>query len=508
MSVENSPSQPLLLQPALKRAAVHWRGVSLAAVLLMGLSACVTTTGTPELLAGVRPSTIPPTVDTVGRNDDLRRLSQGQHQGILNTYGGAYSDAKLELSVARIVGKLVAASPNPDVPYTITLLNSPQINAFALPGGYLYITRGLLALANNGAELAAVIAHEMAHVLANHGVERARLEAREALASRVISEIWTDAAEVERTKLRGKLRLAQFSREQELQADQIGIELMAKAGFDPHAAVRFQRAMAAYANFRSAAGDNDASLDFLATHPSAPQRQALAEQAASRIGPPGTGTLDRDAYLAGLEGVLYGDSAEDGFVRGASFIHPVLGIAFSVPQGFRVENTAAAVLATGPGDIAVRFDGAKLAATTPLTTYLASGWVGGLDPASIRAYNLNGLDAASARANARGWSFDITVIRVGDGVYRILTAAPTGAEPEPTAAIVRNSFRALTAAERASATPLRIRVVTVKAGETPAMIAARMRDVDRPLELLRLLNGLSAGAALSAGQSVKIVTAQ
>jgi predicted Zn-dependent protease len=482
----------------------------MAAVLALSLvlSACVTTTETPELLAGVRPSTQPPTVDNVGNDSDLRRISKSQNQGILNTYGGAYSDPKLELSVARIVGNLVATSEAPDQPYTITLLNSPQINAFALPGGYLYVTRGLLALANDSAELAAVIAHEMAHVTANHGVERARLEAREALASRVISEIWTDEAEVQRTRLKGKLRLAQFSREQELQADEIGIQHMAKAGFDPHAAVRFQRAMASYSAFRTAAGNNDASLDFLATHPSAPQRQALGEAVASRIGPPGTGTLDRDAYLNGIDGMMFGDTPEEGFVRGSSFIHPILGIAFTVPQGFRVENTASAVLATGPDEVAVRFDGAKLASTTPLTQYLASGWVGGLDPASIKPITLGELDAASARASARGWTFDVTVIRVGDGVYRILTAAPAGKDPEPAAATVRNSFRALTNEERGAVAPLRIKVITAKAGDTPASVAATMRDVDRPLELFRLLNGLSAGASLSAGQKIKIVAAE
>jgi predicted Zn-dependent protease len=476
-----------------------------AFALAVALSGCVTTGGAPELLAGVRPSAVPPTVDTVSRDDDMRRLSRSQHQGILATYGGAYSDARLELAVAGIVGRLVAVSPDPDQAYTITLLNSPQVNAFALPGGFLYVTRGLLGLANNGAELAAVISHEMAHVIANHGVERARLEAREALASRVISEIWADENEVARTKLKGKLRLAQFSREQELQADQIGIELMAKAGYDPHAAVRFQRAMADYAAFRTASGDNDASLDFLATHPSAPQRQSLAAEAATRIGPPGTGTLARDTYLAGIDGMLFGDTAEEGYVRGATFIHPVLGIAFNVPPGFRIENTAAAVLATGPGDVAVRFDGAKLAPGIALGAYLQSGWVGGLDAATVRTYQLNGLEAASARAGARGWAFDVTVIRIGDGVYRILTAAPSGGDPEPAAAAVRGSFRALTAAERAAAKPLTFRVVTVKAGETAASIAARMAEVDRPLELFRLLNGLSAGEALSAGQKVKVI---
>jgi predicted Zn-dependent protease len=490
------PSSPKrLFRTALLAGAALW------------LSAC-TPIVSPDLVADIKPSTVPVTVDSVAGDNDLVRLARGQNQGILNTYGGSYSDTKLELSVARIVGKLVAVSPNPEQTFNITLLNSPQINAFALPGGYLYITRGLLALANDSSELAAVIAHEMAHVIANHGIERARLEAREALASRVISEVWQDKADVEQSKLRGKLRLAQFSREQELEADAIGIKLLGQAGFDPYAAVRFQRAMAANSAFQRNSGETDGSLDFLASHPSAPQRQSLAEAKAREIGPVGTGSRERNQYLAGLDGLLYGDSADEGFVRGTKFAHPGLGIAFDVPQGFSIDNTAAAVLATGPGDAAIRFDGAKLSPATSITDYLASGWVGGLDPASIRPLTLNGLEAATGKAMAKNWRFDVTVIRVGDGVYRILTASPGATDPEPIAAIVRNSFRALSAAERAAIKPLRIKIITAKGGETPASFATRMKDVDRAQELFRLLNGLGAAGAISSGDKVKVVTAE
>jgi predicted Zn-dependent protease len=246
----------------------------------------------------------------------------------------------------------------------------------------------------------------------------------------------------------------------------------------------------------------------LASHPSAPQRQILAETKAREIGPVGTGARERDQYLAGLEGLLYGDSADEGYVRGTKFAHPGLGIAFDVPAGFSIDNTAAAVLATGPNDAAIRFDGAKLGATTAITDYLASGWVGGLDAASIKPLTINGLEAANGKATAKNWRFDVTVIRVGNGVYRILTAAPGAADPEPIAAIVRNSFRALSADERAAIKPLRIKIVSAKGGETPASFAARMKDIDRPQELFRLLNGLGAGGAVSAGDKVKVVTAQ
>ena len=129
-------------------------------------------------------------------------------------------------------------------------------------------------------------------------------------------------------------------------------------------------------------------------------------------------------------------------------------------QGFVIDNSQSEVTATGPGDMAVRFDGVALARTTPLVDYVRSGWVTGLDAASVRPTTINGSDAATARARADGWQFDITVIRSGDRVYRLLTAAPAASNAlDPVARSVSGSFRALTAAEKASLKPLRIRVV-------------------------------------------------
>jgi predicted Zn-dependent protease len=306
--------------------------------------------------------------------------------------------------------------------------------------------------------------------------------------------------------IRGKLRLAQFSRNQELEADAIGIRSAGRAGYDPFAAARFLQSMAAYSDFRSASAE-DASLDFLATHPNAPQRIELAMRHARAFGQPGTGARDRDALLAGIDEMLFGDSPEEGYVRGRTFLHPGLGVTFSVPEGFAIDNSAVAVTAAGPGDVAVRFDGVTLARRTTLADYLRSGWVSGLDPQSVRAETFNGFEAARARASADGWQFDVTVIRAGSQVYRLLTAAPAASTAlAPTADSVARSFRTLSEAEKAALQPLRIRVVTVGPGETVGTLAARMTGVDRKLELFRLLNGLGPGASVSAGGKAKIVT--
>jgi predicted Zn-dependent protease len=457
--------------------------------------------------ASFKPSTNPVTVDTVTRGDSLANLARRQHPKILQTYGGEYSDPKVERMLARVVGRLSQDPQNPQQTYRITILDSPNINAFALPGGYLYITRGILALANDSAEIAAVLSHEMAHVTANHGLERQRREAEATLASRVVDEVVSSNSNARAAVVRGKLLLAQFSRNQELEADAIGIGTLGRVGYDPYAAARFLRSMDAYQGFHSVSSDTDPSLDFLASHPNAPRRIELAQRHARQFGMPGTGMRDRDAFLEGIDGLIFGDKPEQGFVRGRDFFHPTLGIAFSVPEGFVLDNSAGKVEASGPGDLAFRFDGTTMARSVGLTDYLQQGWLAGLDRASIRSMTINGHEAASARAYADKWQFDVTVVRVGDQVYRLLTGAPRDSSRLDTVAReISGSFRVLSQSEIANLRPLRIRVLTVRPGETPATFANQMVGVDRKLELFRVLNGLGPGSTLSAGDKVKIVT--
>lgn len=455
----------------------------------------------------LKPSDNPVIVDNVARSDRFAKLAAVQHPRILATYGGEYSDPKLERMIARVIGRLTTTTDDPNQTFQITILNSPNVNAFALPGGYVYVTRGLLALANDSAELAAVVAHEMAHVTAKHGVARQKKEADANLAGRVVTEILQNEEAGKQALIRGKLSLAQFSRNQELEADAIGIKALGRSGYDAFAAARFLQSLGAYTDFRSANTNDDMSLDFLATHPAAPQRVELARGHARLFGAPGVGDTDRDAYLAGLDGMLFGDSPEEGFVRGQEFVHPQLGIKFKVPVGFSIENNKDAVLASGSNEFAIRFDGVEVPQNVKLTDYVKSGWVAGLIEASVIPTSINGVDAAMATAQAERWQFHITVLRVNGKVYRFLMAAPSNAlGVADVAGEVISSFRTLTEAERVSIRPTRTMVVEVKPGDTIGSIAAQMVGSDRPQDLFRLLNGLSAGQSISVGTRVKIVT--
>ena len=456
----------------------------------------------------VSPSSNPQIVSEVQKNDPRAQLGAREHPRIVASYGGEYKDAKTERLVARIVGALTTVSENPRQSYRITILNSPAINAFALPGGYLYVTRGLLALANDASEVAAVLSHEMAHVTANHGIERQKKEEAEVIASRVVAEVLSSNIAGKQALARGKLRLAAFSRNQELQADVIGVRMLGEAGYDAYAAARFLDSMAAYGRFSSVDPENDQSLDFLSSHPNAPQRVELARRHARAFGAEGTvGETGRDYYLAGIDGLLYGDSPQEGYVRGQTFLHGKLGIRFDVPAGFRIDNKAEAVLATGPGDVAIRFDGVADSQRQSLVNYISSGWVTGLQSDTIRPITVNGLEAATARAAAEQWEFDVTVIRIENQIYRFLTAVPKGSPALVSASnILKSSFRKLTPAEVTSLKPLRVRVITARPGDTTATLAGRMMGTDRKLDLFRLINAMSATSTVRPGDKIKIIT--
>ncbi|WP_246739600.1 M48 family metalloprotease [Martelella sp. HB161492] len=482
----------------------HWRA-AVAMASALALAACQTDSS-HFIIAGPDGASSQ-TVEALSRKDPNAAMGAREHPHILETYGGEYRDPKVERLVARIAGGLTAVSENPQQTYRITILNSPTINAFALPGGYLYVTRGLLALANDASELAAVLSHEMAHVTANHGIERQRREEAEAIANRVVSEVLPSDPKNQDVLARGKLRLAAFSRQQELEADAIGIRMLAEAGYDPFAAARFLRSMEAFSNYEADHNDNGPQVDFLSSHPSTPRRIDLAEGHARDYAATGSFETGKDYYLDGIDGMLFGSNPEDGYIRDRTFYHPKLQISFEVPPGFSMVDKSNAVVAMGPNDVAIRFDGVNAPAREDLADYIKSGWVTGLVPGSVTTTTVGGMPAANAKAVAGDWQFDVTVIRSGSDIYRLLTAAPKDSTAlEPAANAVSASFHKLSPQEVAALKPLRVRIYTVKPGDNVQTVAGMMMGTERKLDLFKVLNALPSGATLSVGQKVKIVS--
>ena len=228
----------------------------------------------------------------------------GDERSLVAAFGGTYADPKVENLLDGVASRLVAASTEPGLAYKITVLNSPTVNAFSLPDGHLYVTRGLLALANSTSEIAAVLAHEMAHVTARHAIQRVELEKSSALFSKVASEVLNDPTGGQQLQEKSKLSLASFSRQQEFEADAIGVRTMAKAGYDPYGASHFLSSLARFASLRGTLLGSAASSrpDMFSTHPATTERVQMALQSARQLNAPGVGEDDRSRYLAAHRG--------------------------------------------------------------------------------------------------------------------------------------------------------------------------------------------------------------
>ncbi len=435
--------------------------------------------------------------------------SSAEHKRLIAQFGGEYKSAALEDFLNSILTRLSAAETQPGQKYQVTILNTPAVNAFALPSGYLYLTRGLLALANDSAEVAAVMAHEIAHVTARHALARAELEKTEALKSKVASAIQSRARSQE-LQANGRLTLSGFSREQEIEADRMGVRMIAQAGFDPFAAARFLTSLERSSAMRARlmGGKTQASVaDLSASHPSTPERIAKANDVARQITAPGFGESNREAYLALLNGLDFGDNPAEGLVRGRLFQHPKLGFEFTAPERFVLENSAKALLGlVDGGEQALRLDSVALPADSALESYLTTGWIEGLQKDSIQKRFVNGLDGAIAKARNGNWDFRIGVIRLDSSVYRLIFAAHSpalSADQRFIAAI--DSFRRLSVEERVRLHPSQIAILTAAEGDTLASLSARMSGGDRSLENFMILNGLDKSLEIRTGQNYKII---
>jgi len=483
-----------------------WTVTALLAVLAVVLAGC----SSSLLTAGAPPGSLPEAPRLVQPQQQNPPPNTREHQRILAAYNGAYEDPRLEGVLNEVVAKLVAASERPEVHYRITILNSASINAFALPSGQLYVTRGLIALANDTSELASVLSHEMSHVIARHAAMREDQLRQVALVSRVVQDVLSDPETGALALAKSKIALASFSRAQEFEADAIGVGMSARAGYDPYGAVRFLASMGRNAELKSSQEQSHIdprAPDFLSSHPATPERIKNAQASARQFNAPGAGERDKAAYLAGIDGLVYGEDPSEGFVRGRRFLHPKLGFTFLAPDGFTLDNTAQAVLGVKEsGGQALRLDVVRVPAEQTLAEYLNSGWIENIDPKSIEALVINGLPAATATAKGDQWVFRLYAVRFGTDVYRFIFASKrTTAETDRTFRESVGSFRRMTLAESQAAKPLHIRIVTVAPGDTVERLASRMAIADRPVERFRVLNGLGPGERVSPGDQVKVV---
>ncbi|MCR2834067.1 M48 family metalloprotease [Parerythrobacter lacustris] len=440
------------------------------------------------------------------------------HPQLLAEFGGTYQGS--QAAYIESVGKNIAVQSglgNAREDFTVSVLNSPVNNAFAIPGGYIYTTRQLVALMNNEAELAGVLGHEVGHVAARHSQRRQSAAQQNTLIGAglaILTGVLLGDSQVGNTLSRGFLQGSQlltlrFSRTQELEADELGIQYLTGAGYDPRAMSTVLQSLASQnALDAQLQGAGNASIpEWASTHP---DPQSRVQTALTKAGA-GTGTLNRDVFLTRIDGILYGDDPAQGVIEGQQFIHPDLRLSFSVPQGFYMVNSPRAVSINGQSGKAQFSTGPY---SGNLETYLRSVFtaLGGqqqaLAPSSIQRTTVNGIPAAygTARVNNGSSQVDVTVFAYEFGnsqAFHFATIVPAG--QSGTFNAMFNSVRRISTSEAAAIKPRYIDVVTVARGDTVQSLANRMAYDSGKVERFRVLNALGPNDTLQAGQKVKLV---
>jgi predicted Zn-dependent protease len=444
------------------------------------------------------------------------------HPQLLEEFGGAYTGSQVPYVVS--VGQNIAVQSglgDAKSDFTVTLLNSPVNNAFAIPGGYVYLTRQLMALMNDEAEMAGVLGHEVGHVAARHSQKRQKAATRNSILG-VLGQI--GAAVLLGDTALGKLGqqifgqgsqllTLKFSRSQEYEADDLGIKYLASAGYDPEALSTMLESLAAQGALDARAAGQDARNvpEWASTHPDPASRVTRARDN-GRLYKITAGKRNRDTFLRALDGVMYGDDPKQGVVEGREFLHPDLKLKFAIPTGFGMSNGTRAVNISGSSGKAL-FTTQAYSGNMPSYIDAAFKAVAGqnqtINYGTIQKTTVNGIPAsyAVARVANGNQNVDVTVFAYefsATSAFHFVSIVPAG----QTAVFgsMYQSMNRMTATEAAAIKPRKIDVITVKSGDTVTSLSARMAYNTLQKERFLVLNRLKETDALRSGQQVKIVT--
>ncbi len=447
------------------------------------------------------------------------------HEQVLAEYG-VYADPKLQAYVNEIGQRLAGLSERSELEWHFTVLDSPEINAFALPGGYIYLTRGIMAYMGSEADLAGVIGHEIGHVTARHGAQRATRQQTAGLgvlAATLLGVALEGAGVSGAGQLAGQVSqsvaagyIASYGREQELQADRLGAEYLSRNHYDPRNMVDVINVLKNQERFaedsaRAEGRTPQPHANWLASHPSNDKRLEEITQIAG--GYQGTYSDEgRTRYLRAINGMVFGESAEQGLTRGQNFYHAPLGIAVTAPPGWTLHNGKDAITlvdAEGRAGLVVKLIPAKAGgAHEDIVRNL-------FQPSSARAerLTLNGLQAThvvGVRSNPQGAAqpFEVTLVSgPGNQNYLLGYVAKDSQSMQRAYRQIRQaegSFRAMAAADRAAARPWTVKTVPYPRGGFQSLAQQSPLD-SRPEQQLKLINGVYAGGDIQPGQLVKVV---
>jgi len=458
-----------------------------------------------------------------GRNDfvmmsEAQEISIGRDTNpkIIAQYG-LYDNPALQAYVQKVGEGVAAHSHRSNLVYRFTVLNSTDVNAFALPGGYIYITRGLLAYINTEAQLAAVLGHETGHVTARHAVRQQSA----ATVTGILGSVLAAGVGVQGTQdvvnVLGNALLQGYGREHELEADRLGAEYLARSGYDPHAMIEVIGILKDQEQFEVQQAKEEGREPHVyhgvfASHPDNDQRLQEVVGASNQFKNPSAMRVNRDAFLHEIDGLTFGDSEHDGIRRGNHFYHADLGFAVDFPVGWKLDNQPNALLATAP----------QSAALLQLTTEDLNERISPREFLRARlkiddlrngeAINTNGMTGYTGITTAKSpfgvRPIRITVLYFNTKAYIFYGAAKNANQAyafDSAFLAAARSFHPITAQERGLAQEQQIHLRRASGTTRLEELSRNSPISDHPLDQLRLINGLYPNGEPAAGQWFKVI---
>ncbi|AFJ02932.1 Putative Zn-dependent protease [Methylophaga frappieri] len=447
--------------------------------------------------------------------DKELQLGREYHPQIMSQYG-RYEDEALQTYVQQVGERVANISHRQELVYRFTVLDSPVVNAFALPGGYIYITRGLMAYLNSEAELAAVLGHEVGHVTARHGVRQQSASQAANLGYTVgallLPELRTAGAQNAFNMLGGAL-LSGYGREHELESDRLGAEYLAKSNYDPQAMLEVigvlkDQSVFAEAQAKKQGQDYQGYHGLFASHPDNDTRLREVVNSADQYLNGPRGEVGEQAYLSRIDGMVFGDSESQGIRSGRDFYHADMQFALRFPENWFVQNNPSSLQAMAPegrafleigaSDINRRQDPATFIRERLGISTLRNG----------QPLNNHGLQGYTGVTQQQGKLLRVAVVYLNNQAFVFIGGAKQDqqfAEFDRLILETASSLHALRPDERELAKAQRIEVVKVSSNDSYARWAAQSRITNSPLEQLQLLNGDFPGGELQAGQLKKRV---
>ncbi|MDB5812308.1 MAG: peptidase Ste24p [Betaproteobacteria bacterium] len=438
----------------------------------------------------------------VGREEDVK---------VRQEYG-VFDDKPLQKYVNDVGQRLGKASHRPGLQYSYVVVDSPEINAFALPGGYIYITRGILAYLNSEAELAAVLGHETGHVTARHSVQQMSASTAAGVGAALIGVfvpvLRNQAGDAAINALGGAL-LSGYGREHELEADKLGAEYLLRTGYNPQAMIKVIGVLKNQELFDAEVAKSEGRQPrsyhgVFASHPDADKRLHEVVGEAGKLAA-GSGRVNSEEFLRMIDKVPFGYSESQGFIRNGSFYHRELGLSLKFPENWRIANQTDRVAASNRSDdVMIEMRLAGRVQGTPAEMLRKA--VGGAR--EVTSTTINGLEAALTTTSIKGLPTRAAVVFFDKRAYMVGGQAKTPAAMQAALPLINAtimSFHAMTDTERNSMRPLTLRIINAAPGASFAELARSSPLGKNAVSHLRLLNGLYPNGEPVAGQALKIV---